>query len=128
MPFVGEVIAIVGLALLVKLMPAVRKGEPPKVPTVAAEQVLVTVVPVASANAQRATRPLAELISELIVWRISASVRARFQIRTSSMKPPKAPSPRPLEFIAVAMDACWMLSARGLRPPALRVASRLPFR
>ena len=67
-------------------------------------------VPPFSLSPQRPMRLVAEVISRFLPAWISARVRARFQTRASSNKPPKNPAVDPVEVIAVPRPKCWMLS------------------
>ena len=88
---------------------------------------LPAAVPVPSLRPQRAIRPLPESSSTPMLFWIWVWVRATFQIRASSSRPAKKPAAVPVEFIAVASDACWMLSKRGCAVVE-DWASRLPFK
>ena len=87
---------------------------PTSVPWVVVPAVAMTVVPVISFIAQRPMSPAcAVLIGLLMVARISDCVCATFQILTSSRRPSNEPAATPVEFMAVASDACWTRSGRG---------------
>ena len=90
---------------------------------------LATAVPEHSLRPKRPIRPEALVSSWVIVAWMSACERATLQIRDSSRKPAKEPSRPPVEFIAVARPACWMLSERGATgAPRSSVVSRVPSR
>src|SRR5437773_7033407 len=72
-----------------------------------------TEVPDPSFMPQRPISPGAEETSMSLLASISACVRERFQTRASSRTPLKKPAAVPVESMAVARAACWILSERG---------------
>ena len=84
--------------------------------------------PTPSSRPQRPISPGAVGTGSAIADSMSTALRATFQIRTSSSAPRNAPAPLPVEFMAVASAACWMLLNWGVKSPTASCVSRTPFK
>src|SRR5207253_8055484 len=118
-PAAGEfTIGVFGAWLTTALKPVVQFQPLPVIVLAGVPPVLsATVLPVPSFKPQRPSRfGSAAISSDIVLW-ICACVRATFQIRTSSITPLKNPAATPVDVRALPIDACWMLSKRGVNAP-----------